>query len=315
MKTALGKVVFAAGSAETLDLWKLDLATKQLTQLTTGQFWNDSPKWSPDGKQIAFVSNQSGIPQIYLDNEDGSARRQLTQQPTFHGDPAWAPDGSFVSFCSTFGNKGEMGVFAIPVTGGKEEKLFSGAGMITHPTWNRDGNRVLFSCTKSGHYNIWEYDMPTETFTQLTDGVGEDSAPAYSPDGAMIAFVSKRDPQKTGSQRDTGIWVMNSDGSKQRLITRGEDHDKHLTWSPDGVTLMYCASFADSERERLKTVDLIREQAVTMVFDRGPILERLGMANAKQPGFLGKLGLVPEKLEKMLYGGALLGSERRPDWY
>jgi len=64
-----GKIVFSSGRTGDFDIWSLDLGSKELLQLTTGSDWNDMPRWSPDGLRVAFISNRSGVQELWLMNE------------------------------------------------------------------------------------------------------------------------------------------------------------------------------------------------------------------------------------------------------
>ena len=309
-----GKIVFSAGKPEDLDIWLLELKTKNLTRLTEGNYWSDSPRWSPDGSMIAFTSNRSGFPQIYLMEADGSDQIQITHGEQYHGDPSWSPDGNMLTFCSNYGDNSKLGVWAITPDGSEPKLIISEAGVVTQPVWSPDGNKIVLSCTRSGHYDIWSYDIKTSNWEQLTGGNSDEFAPAYSPNGKTIAYISNAIDGE-GEDTSSSIWMMNTNGTNKRRITKTPGEDKHLTWSPSGKQIIYCASYPSSPNERLRTVDLSTDNAMTMVFDRGPILERLkGEATESRPGLMSVIGLVPEKMGKMLYDSSYQGTERKPDW-
>ncbi|MEZ4754135.1 MAG: hypothetical protein R3A13_07475 [Bdellovibrionota bacterium] len=313
--TYSGKIVFAAGKTAELDLWVLDLNAKSLTRLTEGAYWNDSPKWSPDGSMLAFTSNRTGYPQIYLMAADGSDQMQITNGEYYHGDPSWSPDGNTLVFCANYGDQSKLGVWAITPDGSAPEVIISDAGVITQPVWSPDGNYIYLSSTRSGHYDIWSFNLSTSEWQQLTGGNSEEFAPAISPDGKTIAYISNAQDKAEERTENSSIWLMNINGTNKRRVTQTPGDDKHVSWAPSSKQLVYCASYPSSASERLRTVDLLTDNAMTMVFDRGPILERLKGSGAEhKQGLMSVLGLVPDKLGKMFYDASYQGTERRPDW-
>ena len=66
-----GKVVFSSGKAGDYDIWVLDLVSQRLSQLTSGPYCNECPRWSPDGKEIVYISNKTGTPEIWVMDETG----------------------------------------------------------------------------------------------------------------------------------------------------------------------------------------------------------------------------------------------------
>ncbi|HSA32082.1 MAG TPA: hypothetical protein P5160_09845, partial [Candidatus Omnitrophota bacterium] len=93
-----GSIVFSSGKQADYDIFTLDLDTGQVSQLTSGPYWNDFAKWSPDGTKILFISNRSGTQDVWLMDADGNNQRPLTQPGKWHSYPSWAPDGQSIVF-------------------------------------------------------------------------------------------------------------------------------------------------------------------------------------------------------------------------
>lgn len=246
--------------------------------------------------------------------QDGSDQMQVTSGEHYHGDPSWSPDGNMLTFCANYGSSDKLGVWGVTPDGSKPNLLISDAGVVTQPVWSPDGKKIVLSSTRSGHYDIWAYELKTSTWEQLTGGNSDEFAPAYSPDGKTIAYISNA-IDKEGEEITSSIWLMNTNGTNKRRVTKTPGEDKHVTWSPSGKQLIYCASYPSSPNERLRTVDLSTDNAMTMVFDRGPILERLrNQKSESRPGLMSVIGLVPDNLGKMFYDSSYQGTERKPDW-
>ncbi len=132
------------------DIWTMDRHGKLLHNLTGGRGDNVSPSWSPDGKLIAFVSNRSGTPQIYVMNADGSNQRRLTMAGAYNTTPEFGPDGRIV-FAGLDG--GASDIFIVDLEG-NITRLTQDQGWNKDPTWSPDGRWIAFVSSRNGG-RIW----------------------------------------------------------------------------------------------------------------------------------------------------------------
>ena len=197
-----------------------------------------SPSWSPDGKEIAFVSGRSGDEEVYVARADGTRIRRLTLLRGPDLSPSWSTDGRQLAW-SRAGEIWTMGSV------GSDKRRIVAKAEIWHehhsPTWH--GARLVFSSNRVSAFNAELYSVRAFdgggvrrlTFTKGDDGVlGDDGMPDYSPDGKRIVFTSNRD-------RQAEIYVMNADGSGQRRLTRKPADDFSPRFSPDGREIAFTA--------------------------------------------------------------------------
>ncbi|MEO1269811.1 MAG: Tol-Pal system beta propeller repeat protein TolB, partial [Myxococcota bacterium] len=136
-----------------------------------------SPSFSPDCKQIAFVSDRVGGPQIYRVDADGSSKPQrLTRQGSYNTTPDWSPDGKYVLFSGRGG--GGHNIFMVDM-GGLVVRLTGGSGSNENPSWSPNGNYVVFTSNRDGGApNIYIMTKDGFTQTRITHNGGYD-APAW----------------------------------------------------------------------------------------------------------------------------------------
>jgi TolB protein len=153
-------------------------AGREIARLTRSAGIDSSPAWSPDGTQVAFVSERSGSPQVYRMNADGSGARRVTFQGSYNTDPAWSPDGSRIAWV---GRDGRFDVFTCQPDGRGALRITQGAGDNEDPSWSPDGQYLAFSSTREGGSHIWVSSADGAFQARVTSGRGTFSNPHWSP--------------------------------------------------------------------------------------------------------------------------------------
>lgn len=301
-----GKIVFSSGKTGDYDIWVLDLFTKGIKQLTFGAYWNDCPKWSPDGKKIIFVSNRTGTPEIWLMNEDGSGQARITNTGRWHNTPDWSADGRQIVFCANY--DGNLDVYTMNIDGSNLTQITNYEGMDFAPQFSPDGKLIVFTSQRSGNDDIWTYDLGTKELKALTTYKDKDFCPAFSPDGSLIAFVCGE--VVPGGEENLEIYLMDKNGQNRRRVTRNAGIDRYVSWSPDGKYLIYTSSRPASLAERLKIMDIEKMKASSVDFDRSSLESEIEAVTE----CTGLFCLLPENIIRKTYPDTYFGSERYPDW-
>ena len=207
------------------------------------------PDRSPE--RIVYSSLRPSNWDIYLFESSGAAPERLTNHPGLDYDATFSPDGRWLVFTSE--RRGNPDLYAIDLEAPTEPRLLiDSAAMEDQAELSPDGETLIFAGTASGDTEIYSLPFdPSQTQTldaavNLTASAGGDFRPAFSPDGATIAFSSDRDTPAYGHpyfpftrQREGEIYVMNADGSGQRRLTESPSWDGSPEFSSDGATIYF----------------------------------------------------------------------------
>ncbi|HEV7902646.1 MAG TPA: S8 family serine peptidase, partial [Pyrinomonadaceae bacterium] len=228
-------IVFARSMSNGSDIFVMNADGSAQANVTNTQGDDFAPKWSPDGKKIAFVTNRGfgGTSKIYLMNPDGTEPQNLSNTPAGDGAPAWSPDGTQIAFSSA-SNSFPSTLYVMNADGTGRRPLLNDMMYAATPNWSPDGQRIAFTVF-GGAGEIWTTRADGSSALRLTNNSSEDNTPVYSPDGTKIAFVSDRH----GELFNQDIYVMNSDGTNPVRLTTSPVLDRSPSWSPDGTKIVF----------------------------------------------------------------------------
>lgn len=226
------------------DIYIIPITGGQAKLLSGGSAWDMQPRFSPDGKQIAFISDRAGGDNIWLMNADGTNRRALTKE-TFRllSAPYWSPDGDWIIARKHFTNTRSLGageVWMYNIRGGTGVQLTqktSDTSDVNEPAFSPDGRWVYYSYSGPFDYNkdpnggifqISRYDRHTGINEPVTTQGGGGVRPIPSPDGKSLAYVKR-------VRLKTVLYVRDLETGAERPIFDGLDKDQQETWAIHGV--------------------------------------------------------------------------------
>ena len=164
-----------------------DLASGSEQALTQAAAHHRSPAWSPDGSQVAFVSNRDGDAEIYVSGVDGSGVSPLTADPAWDSGPAWSPaDPDLIAFDSE--RDGDSELYLADRRTRQVVQLTDNAAVDGDPCWSPDGRSLAFSSNREGSFDIYVLDLAGGPAQRLTDTAQDDLLRPGRPMAAPLPF-------------------------------------------------------------------------------------------------------------------------------
>ncbi|HEX6284419.1 MAG TPA: S9 family peptidase, partial [Pyrinomonadaceae bacterium] len=290
-------------------LWMANVATKQSTQLTFGDKSSINPKWSPDGKWIAFLSNRKdNRNNLYRLSLDGGEAEPLTELKSGVANFEWSPDGRFIAYTMTDPKteeeeKNDKGrndfrwvdenlklarLYVIPLqkdANGKREprKLTTANYHVGSFDWSGDSSRIAFSHSRSPVANDWTtadvsvVEVANAKVTVLANTPAAEDSPLYSPDGKSISLIVNDNPSRWA--QSSTIQIFPAGGGQPKVLLASHDGQPGIAgWSADSKRIYF--SEAKGTATQLYVVDVagnrIDEVKVTPAVLSGINLNRSG---------------------------------------
>lgn len=243
------------------EIWIASVATPHRPfALTQGKKSSTAPRWSPDGRQIAFASDREGKRQIYLISPTGGEAKQLTKSETAVSSFEWSPDGKTIAYAAADPDekpqkdrKDRYGEFEIvradhtqshiwlqPMEGKATRITSDPKFSVGAFSWSPDGKRIAFTAVpdaspnSSRNADIHVVEIGSKQIQPIVTQKGGDSNPVWSPDGSTLAFDTAAGAEL--SFRNRRIATVPATGGTPTILTAPFDENARLVaWTPRGI--------------------------------------------------------------------------------
>jgi TolB protein len=196
--------------------------------LTNGQSTVLTPRFSPDYKQIVYLSYVEKRPRIYIYDIGTGRQRIVTESANQTFAPRFSPDGRWILYAMSV--NGNTDIYRVSAQGGAPVRLTNSPGIDVGGSYSPDGRRIVFESDRSGRQQLYVMDSDGSNQRRISFGGGGYATPEWSPRGDLIAFT-----RIAGNFR---VGVMSPDGSGERLLTDSWQ-DEAPSWSPNGRVLQF----------------------------------------------------------------------------
>ncbi|MEA1072743.1 Tol-Pal system beta propeller repeat protein TolB [Sphingomonas sp. LY160] len=214
--------------------------------LTPGQATVLTPRFSPRGDKLVYMSYQGRRPRVYVMDMASGSTRLLVPGTAFTFAPRFSPDGNRIVFSMASG--GNTDIYVVGANGGTPQRLTSTPGADTAPSFSPDGRRITFESDRSGSQQIYVMNDDGSGQRRISFGGGAFATPVWSPRGDLIAFT------KIGGGAFR-VGVMNSSGGGERLLTNAWQ-DEGPSWAPNGQFVMFHRTAQGSGNATLYSVSI-----------------------------------------------------------
>ena len=188
-----------------------------------------SPAWSPDGRQIAYVSFEEKRPKIYIQNLANGRRELIAQFKGINGAPAWSPDGKRLAL--SLSRDGDPEIYVMDLATRKLQRLTNDPAIDTEPAWSPDGRFIVFTSDRAGQPQIYRMDANGRQTQRLTFEGDYNARASYAPDGQTLTLVSAQQ----GRYR---VATLKLDGNALQVLT-DTSLDESPTFAPNGRIVLY----------------------------------------------------------------------------
>lgn len=191
-----------------------------------------SPSWSPDGTKLAYVSFESGLPHIFVQEIATGERERVAAFPGINGAPAFSPDGRRLAM--TLSKDGNAEIYVMDLATKRLRRVTNNAAIDTEPSWSPDGRTLVFTSDRGGKPQIYRTAVEGGRPERMTFEGSYNARPVFSPDGTKLAIVHGDD----GRYR---IGLFDLENGALQVLTESS-LDESPSFAPNGSMILYATT-------------------------------------------------------------------------
>lgn len=224
----------ARAGSNNKEIFVADYDGQNARQITQHNSISIKPKFSPDGKKIAYLSYKDRYPFLYVLDLSTGKSTALSKSVGLNAAPAWAPDSQRLAI--VLSKDGNTEIYMKNADGSGERRITNDRGGDTSPTFDPSGQQIAFVSDRGGTPQIYVMNADGSNPRRVSYQGGKAYDPVWSPDGKMIAYVA----EQAGDGLE--IYVMNADGSNARRLTDTAGNNESPSWSADSRNVVFAST-------------------------------------------------------------------------
>jgi TolB protein len=194
-----------------------------------------SPAWSPNGREIAYVSFEKKRAQVFIVSVETGERRLVTDFPGINGAPAWSPDGKHLAV--VLSKDGTPKLYSVNLVSGHMKQLTFGHAIDTEPRYASDGQSLLFTSGRGGSPQVYRLDLASGDVKRMTFEGNYNARASYTPNLRQMIMLHRED-------QNFNIGVQALDTGRVTVLTDSEA-DESPSLAPNGRFVIYATHVRD----------------------------------------------------------------------
>lgn len=261
---SLSKITFVAKKDGLKEVHTSDFDGFNVRRETFDKGITVSPRYSPNGRYIAYTSFRTGKPYLYVKDTKTGKIYRLAAYSGLNIAPAWHPDNQRLAV--TLSKDGNPDIYIIDLKGRIKTRLTKGRGINVSPTWSPDGKRLAFVSDRSGGPQIYVMDIQTKSAKRITYRGTYNTDPQWSPNGDRIVYTGRAEGQFQ-------VFSISPEGGNPIQLTCSGNNE-NPSWSPDGRQILFSSTRMGPEKALFVMYANGRGQRILLRYSNG-----VGIAN------------------------------------
>jgi TolB protein len=234
---ALSRIAFVSEYQGAKEVYLMDYDGHRVRRLTSSRSINLAPVWSPDGRELAFMSWRGRQPGVYVMSAEGKLGMLKTVGGELSSAPDWAPDGQRLAYTSDV--EGNTEVYVLDRPAGANRRLTHNRAIDTSPAYSPNGREIAFTSDRSGTPQIYIMDAEGLNTRRVSWESPYNDSPAWPPQGDRLAYAARHDGR-------FHIVLLDLATGRETPITNGNHNNENPRWSPDGRHLVFASDRSGS---------------------------------------------------------------------
>ncbi len=224
------KIAFVAKRGTKSDIQMINYDGSELINVTNHQTIVMTPRWSPDGKFLAFTSFKGGRPEVYIHNLISGTEKEVASFEGLNLCGSFSPDGK--KLLLTLSKDGNEEIYTLETDSLKLTRLTNNYSIDVSPSWSPDGKKIAFVSNRSGSPQIYTMDANGNNIKRITYEGNYNTSPSWSPRGDRIVYEGLKNDRYQ-------IFSVDAEGNNPTQLTFDNADSESPSWSPSGRQIVY----------------------------------------------------------------------------